>query len=441
MFGLALILVLGCSRERRNPLDPETSLVVERLSPPVTVVATAGKGLVHLQWTGVSSRLLAGYALFRAERITGDFAWVPGDGDAALGITTSKASFVDSAGLSPRTYFYRLAAVDTSGGLSRYSPAVAVTVLEDHTPPAAPQNLTVVADQHTTGRLLLRWTPPGLDADGGELSGLAGFVVLRSEGNGASLAPVDTVDAQAQEYGDAGLKGATQYVYALQAFDPGGNYGPLSLPATAATQGVLPAANLSASGGVELVELTWNRSLDEALAGYNVYRSERSDGAYLRLEGNEGTPFTTGRTSYVDSNLAGGKTFYYRVSAVRAADESALSAFAGATTLLDTLSDSDVPRQLRLSATTPADAAQPPTVFIAWEAPDTEVARYEVQRTQVPDSSRDEDYLELLPHTADTSRQDQTVERGEVYYYRVRARDAAGRLSAWTLPHSIFVSP
>ncbi|MCC7263246.1 MAG: hypothetical protein IT369_12075 [Candidatus Latescibacteria bacterium] len=335
--GAALVLALGCSRERRNPLDPETSLVVERLSPPVTLVATPGKGLVHLQWTGVASRLLAGYALFRAEQVNGDFAWVPGDGDAGLNITTSKTTFVDSAGLSPRTYFYRIAAVDTTGALSRYSPFVAVTVLEDNAPPAAPQNLTVVADQSANGRLLLRWTPPALDADAGELTGLSGFLILRSESSGTSLAPVDTVDAQTQEYSDAGLKGATQYVYALQAFDPAGNYSPLSLPGTATTRGVLPASNLNATAGVEFVELTWNRSLDPALAGYNVYRAGRSDGAYLRLAGSEGTPFTTGRTAYVDSNLVGGQIYYYRVSAVTADGESALSAFAGALALPDTL--------------------------------------------------------------------------------------------------------
>ncbi len=184
MIGVALLLVLGCSRERRNPLDPETSLVKEGLSPPVTIAATPGKGLVRLQWTGVASRLLAGYALFRAEQVNGDYLWVQGDGDAALNITTSKAAFVDSVGLAARTYFYRVAAVDTNGVLSRYSASVAATVLEDHTPPAAPQNLSVVADQHLNGRLFLRWTPPSLDADGGELSGLAGFLILRSEGGG-----------------------------------------------------------------------------------------------------------------------------------------------------------------------------------------------------------------------------------------------------------------
>lgn len=334
---IALLLALSCSRERRNPLDPETSLVAERLSPPATIVATSGKGLVRLQWTPVSSRLLAGYALFRSEQVNGDYAWIRGDGDAALNITTSKTAFVDSAGLSVKTYFYRIAAVDTNGVLSRHSPFVAVTVLADDAPPAAPQNLSVVADNAANGRLLLRWSPPTLDADGGELTGLAGYVILRSGGNGASLAPVDTVDAQTREYRDVGLRGVTQYTYAVQAFDPAGNYSPLSLPGQATTRGVLPASGLSATGGVERVDLRWNRSLDAALTGYNVYRANRSDGEYLRLRGSEGTPFTTGYTAYVDSNLVGGQLYYYRVSAVTATEESALSEFAGAATLPDTL--------------------------------------------------------------------------------------------------------
>ena len=332
-----LLLALGCGRERRNPLDPETSLAAAGLSPPASLVATPGKGLVRLQWSAVSSRQLAGYALFRAEQVNGEYALVHGDGDAALGITTSGTALVDSAGLERRTYFYRVAAVDAKGALSGYSVSVAVTVLADNTPPAAPQNLSVVADQVANGRLLVRWTAQALDADGGELTGLAGYVILRSEGNGVSLAPVDTVDAQAREYRDEGLRGVTQYTYALQAFDPAGNYSPLSLSGQGVTRGVLPASGLVATGGTARIELRWNRSLDAALAGYNLYRASRSDGEYQRLAGGEGTPFTTGRTTYIDSNLAGGQLYYYRVSAVTATEESVLSEFAGAAALPDTL--------------------------------------------------------------------------------------------------------
>ncbi|MSR82053.1 MAG: fibronectin type III domain-containing protein [Candidatus Latescibacteria bacterium] len=124
---------------------------------------------------------------------------------------------------------------------------------------------------------------------------------------------------------------------AVQAFDQAGNYGPLSLPGQATTRGVLPASGLNATAGIERIELRWNRSLDAVLAGYNLYRANRSDGEYLRLSGSEGTSFTTGRTAYLDSNLEGGQLYYYRVSAVTATEESALSEFAGAVALPDTL--------------------------------------------------------------------------------------------------------
>jgi len=74
-----------------------------------------------------------------------------------------------------------------------------------------------------------------------------------------------------------------------------------------------------------------------------VYRADRLDGAYLRLEGGEDTPFTTGRTAYVDSNLVGGRVYFYRVSAVTAAEEKGLSEFAGAAALPDTLAEAGLP--------------------------------------------------------------------------------------------------
>ena len=100
----------------------------------------------------------------------------------------------------------------------------------------------------------------------------------------------------------------------------------------------------------------------------------------------------------------------------------------------------DVPSEVRLVATTPSSAGDPPVVTISWGASLGAIVRYEVERTQVADSSADSDYTDVLPNSLQTTRTDNAVTRGQAYYYRVRAVDVELRESDWTVPLSIDVS-
>ena len=100
----------------------------------------------------------------------------------------------------------------------------------------------------------------------------------------------------------------------------------------------------------------------------------------------------------------------------------------------------DVPEHVTLSSTTPSDAFEPPVVTITWEGSTGAILRYEVQRTTVADSDDDADYVDILPNSLATTRSDDTVVRGQTYYYRVRAVDGEQRPSEWTTPLGVVVS-
>ena len=176
LFPLALsgVLLLGlsCDRERSNPIDPQSSILKNRPTTPVGIVAEGSVGTIRLLWQPVDERNLAGYAVFRAERSNGEYAFVQGDGDSTAQITTGKTDFVDSLAAPGQTFFYRVAAVDTAGLVSELSIFVGATVLDDNLPPAAPQNLSAVADENVVGRIVVRWTSPTRDTGGGELTGV-----------------------------------------------------------------------------------------------------------------------------------------------------------------------------------------------------------------------------------------------------------------------------
>ena len=82
-----------------------------------------------------------------------------------------------------------------------------------------------------------------------------------------------------------------------------------------------PPQNLIAQVNGTYVQLTWNRNREPDIAGYNVYRSVTSGGPYEKL--NDSLILDT---TYIDSSVTFGITYYYRVTAqIKAFAESRLS--------------------------------------------------------------------------------------------------------------------
>ncbi|MFH1568330.1 MAG: hypothetical protein ABIL09_10080, partial [Gemmatimonadota bacterium] len=421
-------LALSCDRERSNPLDPESDLVKNRPATPAEVTAQPGMGLVRLAWQAVDSRALAGYAVYRADQSNGQYAFVPGDGDSTAGITTGKVTFADSIAAYGRTVFYRVAAVDTLGQRSEWSAFVGVTVLADEVAPEAPQSLSAVADEAALGRVTLRWGAPLRDADGRELSGLAGFIVFRAEAGTGGAAPVDTLGAEVREYLDEGLKTRTTYTYSLVAYDGVGNQSRQATAVQVSTPGLAAPSGLRAQGGIGGISLTWSAVEDEGLVGYNLYRSARSDGGFERLAGVEGRSFTTGRTAYVDSSQAAGQLFYYKVQAVGAGGVlSELSAFVSAEAQVDE-TPPEAPRNL---AAVP-DASDYGRVVLSWNAPLkdadggelTGLSGYAVFR-----SEETTDSFVRVAQTVSSGYVDTGLAESKTYYYTVTAVDGEGNES------------
>jgi len=61
---------------------------------------------------------------------------------------------------------------------------------------------------------------------------------------------------------------------------------------------------------VHSVDLKWTASTSRVV-GYNVYRSEKATGPYVRL-----TSAPVSRTDYTDRTVQAGRTYFYRVRAV-----------------------------------------------------------------------------------------------------------------------------
>jgi hypothetical protein len=162
-------------------------------------------------------------------------------------------------------------------------------------------------------------------------------------------------------------------------------------------------ANLTATSGNALVSLTWSAS--SGATSYHVKRAATSGGPYTQV----GEPTST---SYTDTSLTNGTTYYYVVSALDSAGESADSAQVSATPVAPVA----IPATPSGLAATPGNAQ----VALSWTA-STGATGYNVKRSTTSGGP----YTQVGEPTS-TSYTDTSLTNGTTYYYVVSALDSAG---------------
>jgi len=181
------------------------------------------------------------------------------------------------------------------------------------TVPAAPAGLTATAGN---AQATLSWNA---------VSGATSYNVKRATTSGGpytTVAPGVTTPS----YTNTGLTNGTTYYYVVSAVNAVGE------SANSAQVSVMPSAGptvpsaptgLTATAGNAQAALSWNAV--SGATSYNVKRSTTSGGPYTTVAPGVTTP------SYTNTGLTNGTTYYYVVSAVNAAGESANSAQVGVT--------------------------------------------------------------------------------------------------------------
>jgi hypothetical protein len=173
------------------------------------------------------------------------------------------------------------------------------------------------------------------------------------------------------------------------------------------------APTLSASAGNAVVHLTWTAPSDggSPIANYKVYRGTVSGGETLLT--------TLGNvTSYDDTAVTNGTTYYYKVSAVNGVGEGALSNEVSVT-----------PQAAATVPSAPQNLAASPArgkgIQLTWSPPASNggsaITGYRIYRGT---SSGGEVLLTTVGNV--TSYKDSSTTRGQTYYYKVTAVNAVG---------------
>ena len=179
------------------------------------------------------------------------------------------------------------------------------------TVPSVPVGLMATAGN---AQVSLSWTAS---------NGATLYYVRRSATSGGPYTQISAPSATS--YTDTGLTNGTTYFYVVSAYNSAGqsaNSSEVSATPTAPSTPPAVPANLQATAGNAQVSLSWTAS--SGATSYHLKRSTTSGSGYTQIA-------APTATSYTDTGLTNGIAYFYVVSALNTAGESANSAQATAT--------------------------------------------------------------------------------------------------------------
>ncbi|GMK42398.1 hypothetical protein PCCS19_54580 [Paenibacillus sp. CCS19] len=261
--------------------------------------------------------------------------------------------------------------------------------------PAAPASLSAAAGN---AQATLTWAAS---------TGAASYNLKRASVSGGPYTTVAT-GVTGTTYTNTGLTNGSTYYYVVTAVNGSGesaNSPQASAAPVAPTTVPSAPTGLTATAGNAQVSLSWTAST--GAASYNVKRATTSGGTYTTV-----ATGVTG-TSYTNSSLTNGTTYYYVVSAVNSAGESANSMQASATPAASVTAPA-APTGLTASA----GNAQ---VTLTWTA-SSGAASYNVKRAAVSGGA----FTTIATGATGTTYTDTGLTNGTTYNYVVSAVNSAG---------------
>ena len=167
-------------------------------------------------------------------------------------------------------------------------------------PPAAPSSLTATAASNT--QINLAWTDNS--------SNETGFKIKRKTPEG-TYAEIATIGANVTIFSDTSLTASTVYFYRIRAFNTGGHsdYPNETSTTTLPNAPAVPSSLTATVAGSSQINLAWvdNSSNED---GFKIEHKIGAAGTYAKIA-------TTGAnvTSFVNTGLTDGVTYFYRVRA------------------------------------------------------------------------------------------------------------------------------
>ena len=272
---------------------------------PVTIdTIKSGKyNSVVLSWNVTSAGDEDGYIVYRATSKKGSYKQI-GTVKRKSGAMTG--SYTDKNVKIGKKYYYKVVTYkNISGGKmlrSAYSGVKGIT--------AAPSITTVKVKSAGNERLKITWKKVKASKN----RYVKGYAIYRSTSENGKYRKIKTINkGTTTSYVDKGLVTGNTYYYKVRTFCTSGGkkiYSDYSDPASMQVLPGKPSIQVVAAN-YNTITVSWKKV--EGCDGYRVYRATEKDGKYKSVK----TCSSVNTLSYKNSKLETGKTYYYKIYAVR----------------------------------------------------------------------------------------------------------------------------
>ena len=247
--------------------------------PSLSIAGNATTGKSVLTWDAVSGADY--YRIYRSTSKTGTYKYVK---------STRSTSYTDSNTKAGNNYYYKVKTVDKRTGYTSQFSNVVNRVCDLKKP------VVTLKTDTSTGKPKLTWK---------SVSGAEKYYIVRSTSKNGTYTKLATVTGTS--YIDKTAKAGVKYFYkvkALHAKDSADSA--YSTVVSRVCDLAKPVVTIKLKSGDP--QLTWKKV--EGATKYYVYRATSKNGEYTRVK------TTKTATSFKDTGVKAGKTYYYKVKAV-----------------------------------------------------------------------------------------------------------------------------
>jgi hypothetical protein len=188
-------------------------------------------------------------------------------------------------------------------------------------PPASPSSL--VASASGTSSISLTWTDNSTDE--------TGFKLERKTGAGGTYAEIaGNIAANTTSFNNTGLTASTTYFYRIRSYNASGNSiysNEISATTSTLPPPAAPAGLTATANGTSTINLAWTDNSNNE-TGFKLERKTGAGGSYTEIAGS----IAANTTSYSNTGLTAGTTYFYRIRSYNAAGNSSYSSEISATT-------------------------------------------------------------------------------------------------------------
>ena len=266
-----------------------TDSAIVSAKPMLTVVTGVSASAynptsVKISWGSVSGK--SGYEVWRSTSPTGGFVRIK---------STSSTSYKDTFCTPFVMYYYQIRVYRTVSSKPVYSASASATVS------ARPVLGNVTGVKVAVG------SPSSVKLSWSSVSGVSGYEIRRSTAANGTYSAIKTT--LSRSYTDSNLTPNTTYYYQVVAYRKAGSGKVYSTPCSPVSAKPVfgsvtnPKAVRSSAGKIKL---TW--SAVSRRKGYVIYRSTNPDSGFVKIK-------LTTSTSFTDSGLTAGVTYYYKIQA------------------------------------------------------------------------------------------------------------------------------